>query len=232
MHEYGVQDEAQEMPFAMQALMFMRDNRTAIALDVTRIAISLTTDIAVLRLGGLPDPPPFTRWELPMLDVLPPPVGGLIYGAGYHDIEVLGESSMRREVAMTSGHVVEVFEERRDRHLSFPCFQTDARFDGAMSGGPVFYDGSLCGIVCSNMPPPPDEPDVPHASFVATIAPLLTTVVEFGRVGQPERPEFVYDLMRDGIIHTRGLERVVAQRTGDTLTILLPRQNQAESRDP
>jgi hypothetical protein len=46
-----------------------------------------------------------------------------------------------------TGKVQEVHDERRDSgRLSFPCFRTNARYDPAMSGGPVFAeDGHLCG---------------------------------------------------------------------------------------
>ena len=47
------------------------------------------------------------------------------------------------------GRVAEVFCEGRDTVLrNYPCFSIDARFDGGMSGGPVFSEtGELSGLV-------------------------------------------------------------------------------------
>jgi hypothetical protein len=78
----------------------------------------------------------------------------------------------------TTGHVIDIHHELRDSaKLPFPCFQVNARFDGSMSGGPVFNsDGNLCGIVCSSIPA--DEEFSEHVSYVSTLWPMLGLTVQ------------------------------------------------------
>jgi hypothetical protein len=188
--------------------------RSATIMPVEALTACALTDIVFLKLGGLPDPPPFSAWPLPMLDLLPPPVGSKIFAVGYHSARVVRAQTPHPSVhtilesAISRGRVVQVHEHYRDSTmLSFPCFETDARFDGGMSGGPVFNeDGRLCGLIASCLPPLPGTDD-PHVSHVTTLWPMVATTIPFGRVGSSAMAT-VLDLMREGTIVARGIERL------------------------
>ena len=162
------------------------------------------------------EPLPFTDWTLPVLDLFPPRIGSAVHAVGYHSARAEVDHARReihvhREIAISDGIVVDVHEERRDARLNFPCFQTDARFDGGMSGGPVFNDaGALCGIISSNLPPSADGE--PHVSYVATLWPIAGTIIDFGRVDST-RAEPVLALMVDGVIKAQGHEFVIVQKS-------------------
>ena len=101
----------------------------------------------------------------------------------------------------SSGIVTQVFEEYRDTSfLHFPCFEIDARFDGGMSGGPVFNSvGHCCGVVCASLPLPDGE----HVSYASTLWPALGNTLPF------DTPNIIYkapysvaELCSLGILHS------------------------------
>lgn len=81
--------------------------------------------------------------------------------------------TIARKGSTSVGTVVEIHDERRDNFsITWPCFRVNARFDGGMSGGPVFNEaGELCGLVCACMPP--GEPGGDHVSYVTSLWPML-----------------------------------------------------------
>jgi hypothetical protein len=111
--------------------------------DVTDIALlhlqSTSTDqeesspINLLMQGGLPD------------------VGSVIRAFGYpRTSSELGDHHLAftTDPTTSSGVVTAVYPKGRDRvMLPFPCYEVNARFDAAMSGGPVFVDGKLAGLL-------------------------------------------------------------------------------------
>lgn len=211
--------------FALTAFMFMEDGRSAVAFGIQKMVLCEFTDVAILRLGDAPTPAPFDSWLLPRLDLFAPSVGSRIHAVGYHSATFNGRYgsegtiSITRDVAMSEGEVIEVHPRRRDARLNFPCFHTDARFDGGMSGGPVFNaDGALCGIISSNLPPTTD--DEAHVSYVATLAPIAAARIDFGRALDNRGHEFVLQLMLDGVIATRGHEFVAVSLESNGTTTL------------
>ena len=215
---YRLRDGANEANFFLSATMVMASGQVAFDLLVKAVTLSPHTDVAFLHLGGLPEPLPFAEWALPVVDLFPPVVGSVVHAVGYHSARAEVDHARReirvhREVAISEGVVVDIHEERRDGRLNFPCFQTDARFDGGMSGGPVFNDqGALCGIISSNLPPSSDGE--PHVSYVATLWPIAGTIIDFGRV-DTTRGEPVLALMVDGVIKSQGHEFVIVQKTAE-----------------
>ena len=108
-----------------------------------------------------------------------------------------------------TGLVQEIHHDRRDAvRLPFPCFRTNARFDGGMSGGPVFNeDGLVCGVVCSSFPAL--SADEPHVSYASTIWPMIGTMLdatESSVSGAPYYP--LYNLFKSGAIYASDLDHV------------------------
>lgn len=84
--------------------------------------------------------------------------------------------------------------------LTFPCFQTDARFDHGMSGGPVFNEaGYVCGVICSSYQV---ENDPGYISHVSLIWPAMGIQIEVAGEGGKSEMMFVYELAKNGLIAT------------------------------
>lgn len=116
-------------------------------------------------------------------------------------------------MATSTGQVIEVLAERRDFMLDWPCFRVDARFDGGMSGGPVFNEaGLVCGIISSNMPP--SSSDEEHVSYATTLWPMLAITTNFPIGGLEPKKRLVEELVRDGTIAAEHWEDVTLERDG------------------
>jgi hypothetical protein len=161
-----------------------------------------------------------------------PAIGSRIIGFGYYGMT---GSAIRREpgsgpsieysqeTAHTAGVITEIYPVQRDSGmLKFPSFQTDARFDPGMSGGPVFNEsGHVCGVTCSSLPPMQDSG---HVSFASLIWPSLGTSLEIAvGEGSPVQAHLVHDLVLRGFIATdSGISKVRVVRNADgTRTVAL-----------
>ena len=179
---------------------------------VTRLWTSGHTDIVAFRLTPYsPGAMAYTFRHL-TLDLLPPAVGERISAFGYHSNEIEErdhEIVLLQGAATTHGTVLEVHDEFRDKaRLRFPCFRTNARFDGGMSGGPVFNAaGHLCGMICSALPPTADDED--HASYVVSLWPAMAIMIELDREGHPKGVRYpMFELVRDNMLVARNADRV------------------------
>ena len=151
--------------------------------DVVNATVDPVCDIALLHLGANPgrsDPDKGQQWRTLRVNPFAPAVGERVAAFGYRGSAVRvskredgGNHIDFDDEAMRSvGVVSEIFTWRRDSMLPFPCYQVSARFDGGMSGGPVFDEtGCLCGIVCSNFKDSHLHGD--PVSYVTTLWPLF-----------------------------------------------------------
>jgi hypothetical protein len=74
------------------------------------------------------------------------------------------------------GTVVQVYEQRRDRGMiTFPCFEVDKPVDGGFSGGPVFWNGMLCGLVSSG--------SLTESTYVVSLWPMGLMTYEYPGIG-------------------------------------------------
>ena len=151
---------------------------------------SSRTDIAVLGI----DPNDTTesyKWNLPLLQLVPPSVGTNIEGLGYTIPEFLIESRggiterlIKAKPMTTRGIVQKIFPEKVDCVLKpFPCIQTNAHIVGAMSGGPVFNienEGELLGLITSSYEL--TETETEPISFVASLWPAMSTQVDLSKL--------------------------------------------------
>jgi hypothetical protein len=176
--------------FNMKAIQIREKDGKSLLWNIDKIWTSSITDAAFLRLRPMSEECQNHEWRLPRLSLFPPPVGSEVHCFGYPNSKATLTDANGNSVAIrleqspttSKGTVIAVFNERRDSvQFPFACFQTDARFDGGMSGGPVFSGGYLCGLICSNIPPCNDGE--PHASFVVSLWPVMAR--------SNERPIFV-----------------------------------------
>lgn len=138
---------------------------------------SPSIDITALILEPEGELPPDFAWHIPRLNALPPSIGDCITAFGYpnskHRVVSDGTARIRLDPRTAPGDVLDVHYNYRDRAvLPFPCCHTNARYDGGMSGGPVFNAaGQVCGLVSTNIPP--ETPDEEHSSYVSRLWPVL-----------------------------------------------------------
>ncbi len=180
---------------------------------VTRLWATPNTDIVVVRLTPYSEGAANYKFRHLRIDLMPPAVGERIHAFGYSESLIASsgpkELTLQQRPSTTHGDVVEVHHRLRDEvKMPFPCFRTNARFDGGMSGGPVFNDsGKLCGLVCSSYPP--FMPDEDHASYAVSLWPAMGIPIDLNRVGHPPGVRYpLFDLVRDNILVAENADRV------------------------
>jgi hypothetical protein len=180
------------------------------------------TDITLLFLTPAPGSKPAEDYEwaiCPVMNLTPPEVGSVIGGFGYpnSEVEVLSEEGgeesstptikleWRDRPSITTGTVIDVYDERRDMsRMPFPGFQTNARFDHGMSGGPVInQNGELCGIISSGMV---YEDSGPEATFVSSLWPLMGLQLDIPIDGQESKEKYLLDDLAE-VSYVRALNR-------------------------
>lgn len=182
---------------AFDILMYLQidEGTRFLPLKVFKIWHSNASDIAVLRFGVPSDWPEDHIWKLPRLQLCPPKAGEEIAGFGFPNVRVepTGRATADLEVSghTTTGRVVQIHHARRDSvRLRFPCYQVDARFDGGMSGGPIFNrSGHVCGVICSSMPV---SEGLEHVSYACTLWPIVGDLVS--AAGLSAGPDGGYEL--------------------------------------
>lgn len=178
------------------------------------------SDLALLHLGlhrtSSPEIP--VAWRTPRMRLLPPPVGSPLAGFGYHSsrVEITPKPDgnyhidLQDDPTATTGRVEEILDRGQPSgKFRFPCFRVNARFDGGMSGGPVYDEhGALCGIISGTMFQGTHEEE--PISYVATLWPMLKTVISADRGDRfPRGVQYpMIDLALDGQIHTVGLSEL------------------------
>lgn len=201
-----------EGTFHLQLFQILNKGQSGLIWNVTRLWSCNFTDIAVLRLSPTSQEALNHKWRLPIIDLMPPEVGERVSCFGYRNPKTTAIVNMiewQVDSKTSIGEVKAVHNQKRDNcRLPFPCFQTNARYDGAMSGGPVFKDtGKLCGIICSNLPPSVDGEE--HVSYVTSLWPLMGLKIDIDRNGYPKNIKYpMLELARDKFVHADGWERI------------------------
>jgi len=181
------------------------------------------SDLAVIHLAAEPARSPDAKarpLQVPYIEPFAPKIGDRVCAFGYREGRiVLSKNSdggrhldLSDEPMMSVGIVRDVHEWKRDNvQLPFPCYQVSARFDGGMSGGPVFDEtGALCGVVCSGIEGAHDDGE--PISYVSTLWPIFRLMLKANR--GPNFPRDVsypmIQLVRDGIVKVTDPERLLA----------------------
>jgi hypothetical protein len=167
-----------------------------------------------------------------MLSFRVPQVGEEIVGCGYYgttrhmtpeQVEGGYKLDYSHKTAFTRGKIIQVFPRSRDAGmLRFPCFQTDARFEPGMSGGPIFDGkGGVCAVICSSMPP--TEEDSRYISHGSLLWPAIGTELDVCLDGTGiAKPVLFHDcvatrrLCLDGTLSTVSIE---TSETGRRVTL-------------
>ena len=156
-----------------------------------------------------------------------PQEGESCVGIGYHSMDwKQATESHTHEIfqsySASKGHIGTVHLIKRDNVLmKFPCFQTDCKFVGGMSGGPVIelVNGSVIGIVCASFDMMEGEAHISYASLARTC--LLLVLNEITESGRTEN-KFLYDFVRGGAVMTDDEFTVVSdQQEGDRRTLTI-----------
>lgn len=145
------------------------------------------------------------------VSLLPPPLGATVQAFGYprHAITARGEKLfIDAPATFSEGVVRENYASFRDRGmLNFPCFEVEMIADHGFSGGPVFYEERLCGIVSAGS-------SFDRSVYVASLWPLVTAHVDFG-LG---KTHLIEDLLDRGHLvspHWPGLKGKIVRKSDD-----------------
>jgi hypothetical protein len=172
------------------------------------------SDIAILHLGlqGRSDPDAPIDWKQPIVNVVAPPLGSRVAAFGYHSSVIKrtpnpggGYHLDIRDQPTTSVGVVEEILPRGQSagRFTFPCLRVAARYDGGMSGGPVYNEaGDLCGIISGSY----GVTDGPPISYVTALWPMFRIMITVNHEGEPTDAHPALDLALDRLIYTAGLE--------------------------
>lgn len=145
------------------------------------------SDLAVLHLGlfGRSDPNTSIVWRNPAMHFTGPAVGTAIVAFGYcgSQVKITPKSGggyhldLDDEPIASTGVVEEILiAGQPSGNFTFPCYRVAARFDGGMSGGPVFDNtGVLQGIVSGTLSAG-DDTNAP-ISYVCMLWPLLRLLI-------------------------------------------------------
>jgi Trypsin-like peptidase domain len=223
-----------ERTYELLTLVIPDQGKTSLPLFGGRVWANDASDIAFLELvpGG-----PMNLdhvWEVPVLELRPPKVGERVFAFGYPRSSVSmkspGNFEARTGATTSAGTVTEVHEIRRDRgFLKFPSFETNARFDPGMSGGPVFNaQGHVCGIIASGLSEGGQSTD--HRSAAWTLWPAMGLMVNFTWEERYSRGTYfpMYEFAK-AKMETRGLDDLsVAVNADGTTTVSCRRKRFVE----
>lgn len=156
------------------------------------------SDLGLLQVspdaGGFPDgkvivPASYFPWS-----VLPPPVGERVLMMGYPTTGatfIEGRLNVNIRFVLQGATVVAIHSPRRDSVLfNFPCFEVDRGVDGGFSGGAVFWNATLCGLVSGG------DSD---RTYAASLWPLC--LMDYGYPGMPGKTRFG-NMLDDGHIRS------------------------------
>jgi len=207
--------ETHDLDFDLVTFLSLDKNTRVLPMRVLRVWRAEPLDLALLALEVPSDWPDDYRWKVPSLSLLPPRCGEGVVGFGFANCELIrreGELSIADlHPRSATGRVIEIHHEIRDRaRLPFPCFRTNARYDGGMSGGPVIslITGDVCGAICSSLPA--ITADEEHVSYASTLWPLVGTIIDrdpMRLTGNSERVP-VMQLFESKQLYTRDIHRV------------------------
>jgi Trypsin-like peptidase domain len=204
-----------DIKFEMLGYLMLDGGTRPLPIKFIRAWRAAPLDIAVLAFGVPAEWPDDHSWTVPAIDLLPPKVGAQIAAFGYPDslierVEERVSATLSVHPTTSTGEVQEVHHTFRDRsRLAFPCFRTNAKFAGGMSGGPVFdvQTGHICGIICSGTEFADHSEE--SISYASALWPVVATVIDVADdlpSGGPERP--LVDLYDRGVLRAANASRV------------------------
>lgn len=196
-------------------------------LPADKVHYSGSHDIALMQLNIPRRRETGERIRMPQLKlgVRIPTEGEPCVAMGYHAMDWKPANgphthSVVQSYSASQGCIGPVHLIKRDEVLmKFPCFQTDCKLVGGMSGGPVIDDvnGSAIGIVCASFEVPDGQRHISYASLARTS--LLLTLEGTSANGRTEKM-FLYDFVQGGAVITDDELTVVSDRRDGDQRIL------------
>ena len=203
-------------------------------LRVSRVARSMTTDMALLELelpiiAG-------ERLVLPALQLSPGyPTPGEVMALGYNRLEggvtdkmTPGAIELQSRLKASRGTITQVHGEKRDTvMLPFPCFEMSVRTDPGMSGGPIIAasNGRVCGVVCTGL----HADDEAFTSWGSVLAPAFA--LSFSEEDAGSDTESLLALARRGFLSVDSSVEGISlwQNADGTQTMQVKRPKQTEA---
>lgn len=181
---------------------------------IQKLWCSPHSDLAVLQLTPYSESAAAYSWCCPLLRIEPPAVGAEVRCFGYRGgkatatcVEKNLTVNWTSSPSTAGGCVIQVHHQQRDPGMfSFPCFQTNAPFTYGMSGGPIFVDGNLSGIISGGGI---TDANGQCMTYGATLWPILATKLELIVKEEPSRTSFsVHELASRGYVRVLDLETI------------------------
>jgi hypothetical protein len=145
-------------------------------------------------------------------------VGAVVAAFGYHSSVVKTTHNedgsyhldLRDVPQASTGQVEEIlFRGQPSGRFTFPCYRVAARFDGGMSGGPIYdSQGRLCGIISGSYGITDERP----ISYAAMLWPILRMQISANRAGNfPQNVNYpAIELVTGGLIRVVDLHSLSA----------------------
>lgn len=222
-----------QIKFNMVGIQIINEGKDCALWDIVQVWFSPVTDIAYFSVSPNNSIAKEYTWKiLPTLEMLPPTINTTIACFGFRESSAKLEDGILNwniNPTTSTGLVVDVHHLRRDNFsINFPCIYTDARFDGGMSGGPVFNDeGFLCAIISSNLPPSREGES--HVSYAALLWASMNTFINLNREGIYNSGHYpLLELCQGSFIKAKNYERIslfdTDQGKNMGITIAIPRK--------
>jgi hypothetical protein len=136
----------------------------------------------------------FFDWAL-----VPPPVGSHVVMLGYPktDIAPIGNlMNINLNYVLEEGEVSDVCEHGRDRGMfNFPGFRINKIIDHGFSGGPVFWEDRLCGLVSGGT--------IDDGTYAASLWPFCLLEYEYPDLGALGGKRVVGELFECGVLRSQ-----------------------------
>ncbi|HEX6176130.1 MAG TPA: serine protease [Candidatus Binatia bacterium] len=174
---------------------------------------SVLTDISFMEVfaegdeaaGAERDMAGFFEWSL-----LPPDRGAEVVMLGFPQADIrtnAGVLNIDLNYVIQRGEVTDIYPIQRDRGMyNFPCFRINRPVDHGFSGGPVFSEGRLCGIVSGGF-----DDD----TYASSLWPLCLMEYEYPDLGGIGLKRSFSDLFRTGVLRSTawaGIEPRIEKR--------------------
>ncbi|MDX2165040.1 MAG: serine protease [Gammaproteobacteria bacterium] len=189
--------------------------------ECTEIFSWENSDIAILRIAPLNDIAAKRKALTScQLSFLPPKQGDNIVAFGYKGLsrdscKITRDGTgtkhfdIQDEPHVTTGKILDVYNNvKNPSRIPAPCFATEARVDGGMSGGPVFTEnGLLCGILSTSFDVTDGEL---NTSFVSLLWPMLAIKLPLSKDRGSQTTEYsIQELVQKGLISGTGWEHFI-----------------------
>ena len=144
-----------------------------------------------------------------------PKVGDHIIAMGYPEtVTAAGDKEGAFSHAVrpeANSGIIEEFYSNGAGLVKGPCFQSDVRAPGGMSGGPVFNSKNLiCGIVSAGYDPTDELPF--YTTIISSIAHLFTATLSSVMLGGGDKS--LIQLAKEGYLHLEGAEHLIEKDGG------------------